>query len=201
MRQPVLLFCALLGVLPGSAFAAPNLAITLDAAAAGPGEFAAAEIRREAAARGLTVVVADANTPAAAIRIALAVAAPAGTKAVAQSYGIRVHSQNGQRTITVRGADAAGVMYGGLDVAEAIRTGTLDSLKDSDHTPHIAQRGLKINIPLDLRTPSYTDPSDAAQANIPEMWSMEFCASCSTTWPATVTTSSRCGRSIPSRAS
>ena len=115
MRQPVLLFCALLGVLPGSAFAAPNLTITLDAAAAGPGEFAAAEIRREAAARGLTVVVADANSPAAAIRISLAIAAPAGTKAVAESYGIRMHSQNGERTVTVRGADAAGVMYGGLD--------------------------------------------------------------------------------------
>ncbi len=45
-------------------------------------------------------------------------------------------------------------MYGGLDVAEAIRTGTIDSLQDSDHPPHIAQRGLKINIPLDLRTPT-----------------------------------------------
>ena len=52
--------------------------------------------------------------------------------------------------------------------------GTLDSLKDSDHTPHIAQRGIKFNIPLDLRTPSYSDNSDSAQANIPEMWSMEF---------------------------
>ena len=100
--------------------------------------------------------------------------APAGTKAAAQSYGIRVQNENGQRTIAVRGADAAGVMYGGLDVAEAIRTGTLDSLQDSDHTPHIAQRGIKINIPLDLRTPTYTDPSDAAQANIPEMWSMDY---------------------------
>ena len=122
----------------------------------------------------MTVVSADAKAPADAIRITLAVGAPAGTKAVAQSYGIRVQSENGQRTITVRGADAAGVMYGGLDVAEAIRTGTLDSLKDSDHTPHIAQRGIKLNIPLDLRTPTYTDPSDAAQANIPEMWSMDF---------------------------
>ena len=34
-----------------------------------------------------------------------------------------------------------------------IRTGTLDSLQDSQHRPHIAQRGIKFNIPLDLRTP------------------------------------------------
>ena len=95
-------------------------------------------------------------------------------KAAAQSYSIRVRNDGGRRTITVRGADEAGAMYGGLDIAEAIRTGTLDSLKDSDHSPHIAQRGIKFNIPLDLRTPSYTDCSDAAQANIPEMWEREF---------------------------
>ena len=35
-------------------------------------------------------------------------------------------------------------------------------------------RGTKFNIPLDVRTPSYTDPCDAAQKNIPEMWSMDF---------------------------
>ena len=40
--------------------------------------------------------------------------------------------------------------------------------------PYIAQRGIKFNIPLDLRTPSYSDSCDAAQANIPEMWSMDF---------------------------
>ncbi len=137
-------------------WAAAAVTLTLDPAAGGPGQFAAAEIRREAAARDVTA------------HITLAVAAD--PKAAAQSYGIRV--QDGQ--ITVRGADAAGVMYGGLDIAEAIRTGTLGSLKDSDHAPHIKQRGIKINIPLDLRTPTYTDPSDAAQANIPEMWSMAY---------------------------
>ena len=78
--------------------------------------------------------------------------------------------------LTVTGGDAVGAMYGGLDMAEAIHTGALDSLKDSTHTPHIEQRGIKFNIPLDLRTPTYSDPdpSDAAEANIPEMWSMEF---------------------------
>jgi len=40
--------------------------------------------------------------------------------------------------------------------------------------PHIAQRGIKFNIPLDARTPSYSDNSDAAQNNIAEMWSFDF---------------------------
>ena len=67
-----------------------------------------------------------------------------------------------------------GAMYGGLDLAEAIRLDSLDALRDSDHTPYIAQRGIKFNIPLDVRTPSYSDSGDAAQQNIPEMWSFDF---------------------------
>jgi len=174
MKNSTTRLCLLLCILTGPAFGAPALTLTLDQAAAGPGKFAAEEIRREAAGRGMTVVGADAKAPADAVRIVLAVDTSGSANPVAQSYRIRVHRENGQRTITVRGADAAGVMYGGLDVAEAIRTGTLASLGDSDHAPHIAQRGIKLNIPLDLRTPTYTDPSDAAQANIPEMWSMDY---------------------------
>ena len=65
-------------------------------------------------------------------------------------------------------------MYGGLDLAEAIRLGTLATIKDADHEPFIVRRGLKFNIPLDARTPSYSDAGDAAQQNIPEMWSRDF---------------------------
>jgi hypothetical protein len=148
------------------AFAA-NLQLAIDATSAGPVKFAAEEIRREAVAHGMAV--GDAAT---ATRIALTVEQP--TDAAAQSYRIRIHAESGRRTITVIGADTAGAMYGGLDIAEAIRTGTLDVLKDSDHKPHIAQRGIKLNIPLDLRTPSYTCCSDAAQANIPEIWDRDF---------------------------
>ncbi|WP_373512569.1 hypothetical protein, partial [Persicitalea sp.] len=40
--------------------------------------------------------------------------------------------------------------------------------------PYLLERGIKFNIPLDLRTPSYTDVNDAAQGNIPEVWKEEF---------------------------
>jgi hypothetical protein len=146
---------------------AAGLELANDSTTGEPGKFAAAEIRREAAARGVTFA-----EYAKATRISLAIAK--NDKATAQSYSIHVRNDNGRRTITVLGADATGVMYGGLDIAEAIRTGTLDSLKDSDHTPHIGRRGIKFNLPLDLRTPSYSDNSTSAQANIPEMWSMDF---------------------------
>jgi hypothetical protein len=144
-----------------------GLELANDAATGGPGEFAVQEIRREAEASGMTL-----GADASPTRIALTVEEPGA--AAPQSYRIRVESDGGRRVITVRGADAAGAMYGGLDIAEAIRTGTLGSMKDSDHTPHIARRGIKFNLPLDLRTPSYSDCSDAAQANIPEMWEREF---------------------------
>ena len=147
--------------------AAASVELKTDPATGEAGEFAAGEIRREAAAKGMTL-----GDDAKATRISLSVEKDAST--VPQSYRIRVEGKDGRRVIVVRGADATGAMYGGLDVAEAISLGTLDSLKDSDHAPHIAQRGIKFNIPLDLRTPSYSDPADAAQANIPEMWEREF---------------------------
>ena len=153
---------------------AQTLTLAVDDAAAGPGRFAAEEIRRVAAEHGMAVVGPETRETPDTICITLAVDASAETNAIPQSYRIRVQSDSGHLNIAMRGTDPIGTMYGGLDVAEAICTGTLQSLQDSDHWPHIAQRGIKINIPLDLRTPTYTDPSDAAQANIPEMWSMDY---------------------------
>ena len=91
-----------------------------------------------------------------------------------QSYAIRRTEARGRVTIAVLGADPVAAMYGGLDVAEAIHLGVIDKTADSDLSPHIAQRGIKFNIPLDRRTPTYSDSSDSAQADIPEMWSMDF---------------------------
>jgi hypothetical protein len=144
-----------------------SLRLTVDASAEAPGQFAAEEIRQAAEAVGMSL-----SENVNATRIWITVENRAG--AAAQSYSIRVQTEGDRRTITVRGADANGAMYGGLDIAEAIRVGTLDELKDSEYKPHIARRGIKFNIPLDLRTPSYTDCSDAAQANIPVMWEREF---------------------------
>jgi len=148
---------SLLGFSLSNALAAPGLKLVLDPATAGPGKFAAAEIQ----------AAAGAAKTAPALSVSLRVDA---TKLSPQAYRIE---RSGEK-ITVTGGDAVGAMYGGLDVAEAVRTDTIGSLKDSEHTPHIAQRGIKFNIPLDVRTPSYTDVSDAAQANIPEVWSLDF---------------------------
>ena len=76
--------------------------------------------------------------------------------------------------IRVIGGDANGAMYGGLDVAEAIHLDTLTELKGGERRPYIEHRGIKFNITPDRRTPTYSDNSDSAQLNIPQMWSMDF---------------------------
>ena len=150
MNKPRQILTLLILVLAHPALAA----VSLYPADSAPLAFAAAEIKH--AAKNAKQAVPD-----------VAISVAAGT---AQSYRIE---RDGAK-VRVIGGDASGAMYGGLDIAEAIRTGTLDSLKESDNKPHIAKRGIKFNIPLDLRTPSYTDCSDAAQANIPEVWERDF---------------------------
>jgi len=98
-------------------------------------------------------------------------ASPLGTLR-SEGYSIRTSSKAGRNTCWVVGADAGGVMYGGLELAEVIRVDGLDGVKDVDHNPYMAMRGTKFNIPLDVRTPSYTDLCDAAQNNIAEICAM-----------------------------
>lgn len=91
-----------------------------------------------------------------------------------QCYSIRVKETGSQKVIYVLSGDKTGAMYGGFDIAEAIRLETINSVSDSDNKPYLERRGIKFNIPLDLRTPSYSDMGDAAQQNIPVVWEMDF---------------------------
>ncbi len=83
-------------------------------------------------------------------------------------------SGEGPFTYWVIGNDEAGLMYGGFELAELIETQGMDAIKEHVQNPYMAMRGVKFNIPLDVRTPSYSDVSDAAQHNITEMWNFEF---------------------------
>ena len=89
----------------------------------------------------------------------------------AESFAIQ---RKGADSTVISGQDAAGAMYGGLELAELIRIGGLDAIQDLQQSPYMAMRGTKFNIPLDVRTPSYSDPCDAAQQNIAEMWDFDF---------------------------
>lgn len=88
-----------------------------------------------------------------------------------EGFILRREADNKIRIIS---SDAAGAMYGGIELAEQLRLSGLKGIKETTQNPYMEMRGTKFNIPLDVRTPSYSDPCDAAQRNIPEMWSFDF---------------------------
>ena len=86
-----------------------------------------------------------------------------------------IHKSNGNsKTIWIAGKDDAGVMYGGLEVAKIIQLRGVDAIQNQLQNPYMKVSGTKFNILLDVRTPTYTEPSDAAQNNMAEMWNFEF---------------------------
>jgi len=153
--------------------------------------FAAGEVRAALAGAGLAaaerpldalpgdaaatrIILLTQDAPAAKARLA---AAGGGAPAALQPQGfaIRRTSVAGGTEIAVIGGDPAGAMYGGLDLAETLRLEKgLAGAADKTQAPAIARRGIKFNIPLDARTPSYDDSGDAAQENIVNMWDFEF---------------------------
>lgn len=86
--------------------------------------------------------------------------------------GFSIKRRNHQ--ISVSGFDEAGLMYGTLELSEQIELYGIEGVKEMVLNPYLEMRGPKFNIPLDVRTPSYSDVSDAAQHNIPHMWDLEF---------------------------
>jgi hypothetical protein len=80
----------------------------------------------------------------------------------------------GASTLWVAGADPAGLLYGGYELAEQLALSGWDGVRDTDQSPYLAMRGSKFNLPLDARTPTYSDPGEAAQVNMPVMWELDF---------------------------
>lgn len=92
----------------------------------------------------------------------------------AQGYSIRKRQEKNHTVWYVIGFDDYGTMSGGLDLARIIRNDGLEADVDCDKVPYIKERGFKISIPLDARTPSYSDGGDAPHENIIHMWDMDF---------------------------
>ena len=88
--------------------------------------------------------------------------------------GFRIRKE-GDNVIRIVGGDSCGAMYGGLELAEMVTLGgNLLGVQEKARKPYIFRRGLKFNIPLDARSPSYDDTGTAAQKNIPVMWDFDF---------------------------
>jgi hypothetical protein len=80
----------------------------------------------------------------------------------------------GRSTLWVVGFDPAGLLYGGFELAEQLAIAGWDGVRDTDQNPYMPMRGTKFNLPLDVRTPTYSDPGESAQLNMPVMWDLDF---------------------------
>ncbi|GLR69221.1 hypothetical protein [Agaribacter marinus] len=88
----------------------------------------------------------------------------------AQAYAI----SSDDKALNVNASDYHGLMYGLLEVNERLSFGQSIQQISLTHTPYLKKRGLKFNLPLDARTPSYDDTGDSAQTNIATVWDMTF---------------------------
>ena len=169
-------------LLGGSAAAETRAVVIYDSA--NPAiRFAAGDVQAALERKGFAVATATPDRlsdHAAAVQIVITTiqgalpGQPVVSGLTAQGYAIRRVGTGASRWWAI-GADETGAMYGGLELAEAIQlTGSLTGVGDRQVNPHIASRGIKFNIPLDARSPSYSDDSSSAQANVAEMWSMDF---------------------------
>ncbi|HUG12028.1 MAG TPA: carbohydrate-binding family 6 protein [Opitutaceae bacterium] len=172
MKRHSLHFFALVAAFPCMVVAAE---VTLDRhGLEPPALFAADEIAAALTSRGDTVTLDSAPGRRASARIVFALTTAGEAGMSSEGFSIRTTGTGGAKEIRITASDTAGLLYGGLELAEQIRLGGLDGVADTERTPAFAMRGVKFNIPLDVRTPSYTDMSDSAQANIATVWDFEF---------------------------
>ena len=105
---------------------------------------------------------------------------PSPSGLAAQGYAIQRVVDGAATNWWVIGQDAPGAMYGGLELAEAVKLADgLAGVTNRQTNPYLANRGIKFNIPLDARTPTYTEKTSPARmtsyhSNVAEMWSMDF---------------------------
>ena len=110
--------------------------------------------------------------------VASALSAQGGKPAAglgAQAYALRTTTKP-DLSYWVLGGDAVGAMYGGLQIAENISVHGFSGSLDSEETPFLLHRGMKLNLPLDRRIPTYVGgwSSHSAKEAIPHVWDMTF---------------------------
>jgi hypothetical protein len=96
-----------------------------------------------------------------------------------QSYALRVTKSDLSKGYWILGGDRVGTMYGGIHLGELVKADLLTTAKDEDQAPYIVKRGLKFNIPLDVRQPSHGEnwnESTSPQTNVEHMWDINFWA-------------------------
>lgn len=97
-----------------------------------------------------------------------------------QAYALRT-TQTRDKSFWVLGGDSNGAMYGGLEIAAEIHRRGFAGTRDTESSPFVLRRGIKANLPLDKRSPTYFGMGagsgfrgTAAQKAIPHVWDMNY---------------------------
>ena len=91
-----------------------------------------------------------------------------------EAYALRKTDNSGKKGYWAIGGDRIGAMYGGIHIGELASAGSIEDVANSDHKPYIAKRGMKFNIPLDKRQPSFDDNGTSGRENFKHVWDLNF---------------------------
>ncbi|TWU30676.1 hypothetical protein [Novipirellula artificiosorum] len=136
---------------PQIAFAASDIKAALEKQSHRVETHDLAEVAKAGA--GKKIVLAVATDEAAASLLSAQGGKPVNVLA-AQAYALRTTTQP-DISYWVLGGDPNGAMYGGLQLAEYIQFHDLARAYDEEESPHLKNRGIKFNIPLDKESPTY----------------------------------------------
>ena len=92
-----------------------------------------------------------------------------------QAYGLRT-TERKQLSYWVIGGDINGAMYGGFQIAENILSKGFSGIWNNQESPFLLNRGVKLNLPLDRRIPTYVGgwTSNSTKKAIPHVWDITF---------------------------
>lgn len=124
--------------------------------------------------KGKKVVIALAsNTKVTALLTSQGGSAATGLKE--QAYALRTTNAP-QMSYWVLGGDDTGAMYGGLQIAENINFKGFEGSYKEEESPYLKNRGIKFNIPLDRKSPTYYYSTDGTSLKIAinHVWDISF---------------------------
>ena len=90
-----------------------------------------------------------------------------------QAFALRT-TYTKQQSYWAIGGDVSGGLYGGLQLAENFTFNSLNGSYNEEQEPYIKKRGIKYNIPLDQRAPTFNYNGDQEKSNIKDMWDIDF---------------------------
>jgi len=154
-------------------------------------EFAAGDIKAALEAKGFSVKLIDLSTLSGNYtgkKIVIALETNSQVTSLLSAQGGKVVTGLGEQAYALRtttapaksywilGGDINGAMYGGLQIAENINFNRFSGSYNEEKSPYLKNRGIKFNIPLDDKAPTYfwENHGTSHKLAIGSVWDMNF---------------------------